>query len=51
MCDARELNEFCSAPTAEMPTPLTPLGQFDNRWYTKIDIKEAYMHVELDKDF
>ena len=51
VCDARELNEMFSAPTTEMPTPLQPLAQFTDRWMTKIDIKEAFMHVELDKDF
>lgn len=49
--DAREINQFFAPPKINLPNILHPLGLQGKKWYTKLDLSDAFNHVRFTKDF
>ena len=47
--DAREVNKLFAPPKIYLPHFVDPLEYQGKRWYAKIDISEAFMHLKFSK--
>ncbi len=49
--DARMVNEYFAPPNISLPNILSPLAVQGEKWYTKIDLSEAFNHIRFTKEF